>query len=109
MATPMIDKPGQISHESGQGGVSRPNPDKSPGLTPSEIIRLGIEQGHSADVILASLEAAGWVCVPFELPEEPGPFYTMGRYSRMNWLDGVSDALWREEQAHARRPLEVAE
>jgi hypothetical protein len=28
-------------------------------LTPAEIIRLGIEQGHSADVIAASLEAAG--------------------------------------------------
>lgn len=38
-------------------------------LTPSEIIRLGIEQGHSADVIVASLEAAGWVIVPREPTE----------------------------------------
>lgn len=27
-------------------------------LTPAEVIRLGIEQGHPADVIAASLEAA---------------------------------------------------
>ncbi len=40
---------------------SRPVGDPLASITPSEIIRLGIEQGHSADVILASLEAAGWV------------------------------------------------
>lgn len=31
---PMIDKPGQISKDSGQGGVSRPNPDKSKRRSP---------------------------------------------------------------------------
>lgn len=31
----------------------------SQNITPAEVIRLGIEQGHSADVIVASLEAAG--------------------------------------------------
>lgn len=36
-------------------------------LTPLEIIRIGIDQGQPADVILASLEAAGWTVVRREL------------------------------------------
>jgi hypothetical protein len=41
-------------------------PKSRPDLTPTEIIRLGIQSGQPADVIIASLEAAGWVCVPVE-------------------------------------------
>jgi len=54
------------------------SPDPRPGLTPSEIIRLGIQQGHSADVILASLEAAGWVVVPVEEAQRKSPGESMG-------------------------------
>ena len=50
-----------MAHNQQAGGSSPP---PATNLTPTEIIRLGIQQGHSADVILASLEAAGWVCVP---------------------------------------------
>ena len=49
------------------------NPKSRPGLTPSEIIRLGINLGHSADVILASLEAAGWQVVQGWQPPETAP------------------------------------
>jgi hypothetical protein len=96
----MIDKPGQISDESGQGGVARPKPSEfgdgvarvapagageNPAverrsstlraapefpLTPAELIRLGIASGHEPDVILASLEAAGWVVVPLKATPE---------------------------------------
>jgi len=58
------------------------NPKSRPGLTPSEIIRLGIQQGHSADVILASLEAAGWVVVSKDEIDE-----LQGAVRAADWLD----------------------
>lgn len=52
-----------------------------------------------ADDILASLDAAGFQIVPLELPEEPGPMYSRGEYSRFNYLGAMADAAWRAEKS----------
>lgn len=46
----MIDKPGQVSEDSGQGGVSRPNPGKSRPAEPEPNRLVGRLKNNQAEI-----------------------------------------------------------